>query len=140
MNKKQNSVVGATITASLVGILTALLISKKSSASRVNGKPFMQIKKEDDHGNFLLGGLAGGVAGILLSILFAPQSGKDLIKNILRHLQTVEKRVVRTHVPTGIKRTKKKSEPATAPREKKTAPRSLVKKQTMAKKNRLVNI
>jgi len=104
MSKKQKIVLGASITAGLAGILTTMFLSKKSSSSWLDEVSSMQIEKENHHEKFFLGGLAGGLAGVLLSLLFAPQSGKDLVKSISRHLKSTEKKVTKAVRPSKIKR------------------------------------
>ncbi|MCE2983577.1 MAG: YtxH domain-containing protein [Parachlamydia sp.] len=42
--------------------------------------------------NFLIGCLAGGLAGLAVSILFAPQSGNDLINQAMDRVKSTMKR------------------------------------------------
>lgn len=134
MSKKQNIVLGASITAGLAGILTSLLLSNKSNSSWTDGVSSLIPEKENNHEKFFIGSIAGGLAGVLISMLFAPQAGKDLVNNILRHLRSAEKKVVRAYKPVSkIKRkAKKKLAKVVAP--KNTKPKKAPRKKRVAKK------
>ena len=103
MNNKQNIVIGASITAGLAGILTTMLLSKKSRSNYLPEDSSLHFNLENSQEKFFLGGLAGGLTGVVLSILFAPQSGKELIKSISRHLKSAEKKVAKAVSPSNSK-------------------------------------
>jgi gas vesicle protein len=81
--------------------------------------------------NVMVGSLAGGAVGAIIALLFAPKSGKDLIRDLYLPLSGQRKKTHKTSVskmppPSSIKskahRTIRQATPKKAVKQRKAAP------------------
>ncbi len=97
MIKRQNFFIGAAVAAGLVGTLTSLLAPRRANqgwASQTRtaaGKIFEN--RERSNKNWMLGSIAGGLVGMTTALLFAPKSGKNLIKDLAEPFQKKKEEV-----------------------------------------------
>lgn len=86
MSKKQNFLIGAAL-AGLAGTLTTLLVPKKPRHVRNS------FEASNSYKNWMWGSLTGGLVGVTTALLFAPKSGKNLVKDIAEPFLKKEEKV-----------------------------------------------
>lgn len=112
MNKKQNFFIGAALAAGLVGTLTSLLaprrINKGWASHAKAASERMLENREKSNKNWMLGSIAGGLVGVTTALLFAPKSGKNLMKDLAEPFQH-KKEVIAKTAKKVINKAKSKS-------------------------------
>ena len=87
MDNKKNILVGTAAAAGIAALAAGMVVTSKNCRF---DKSCSYITEDEGREKFLIGSLLGGAAGLLMAMLFAPQSGQDLRDNILKHLRSAK--------------------------------------------------